>query len=441
MALGAEVVQHFWPDWDLHEDEDAAVWLRGKRRCTPRPDTLNAIWILSHPGTVTANELNAFDVIYAGSNRLAEELDSTVTPPVEVLRQCTDTGIFTPDSNMTDHKRQGLLFVANSRGVRRPMLEWALSAGLKPCLIGQGWQQLDMGHLVLADHIENTDLPALYANARYGMNDHWGDMAYYQIVNNRVFDCLASGLPLISDGFPELTEVAAGAVQVVDSPRTFRDAYWELKLDYAAAVQASRERWEHIGAEYTFDARARQILECLELLPVPARSPSDPIPAAGAVEWAEQLLEQTYRLERNRTKAPRSLLHACPKRESSGALTGMLKLSTISAGSGPGPWNARLDEDLAEIHGRQFDIVYVEDADQWKRAASADQVLDLLAGHVKLGGFISASDSSILQPLLADRRFATVSSAPLVLRRTVENLLDPPGRIPNHLSAPSCEQS
>lgn len=435
-ARGAEVVQHFWPDWPLYDQEDAAIWLRGKRRCEPRPDVFNALWILSHPGSVAADELDAFDVVYAGSARLAEELATRTSRPVEVLRQCTDARVFDTGSEVPESGRQGLLFVANSRNLRRPILEWALSAGLKPSLVGQGWQQLGLGDLVLADYVPNAELPALYASARYGMNDHWGDMAHYQIINNRIFDSLACGLPLITDGFPELHEVAGDAVRIVDDARTFRDAYWELRLDYAGAVRACREHWKRLGAEYTFDARARRITEGFEA-PRSCPPPAAAVRATNAAGWAADLLKRAGGLGTDPAKITRSLLHVCPHHASSGVLAATPSLSAVSGGLCQGPWNIRLDGDLADIRGRKFDVIYIEDAEAWRTGKDPARLLSRLANHVKLGGLVSASENKVLEPLLDDPRFGTVSASPLVLRRTVENLLEPSERgIPSRASPP-----
>lgn len=424
-AYGAEVVQHFWPDWSLDAGADATLWLRGKRRCTPQPGTVNAIWIMSHPATVTADELEAFDLVYAGSERLAEELASIVTVPVEVMRQCTDARLF-PGRTVPEDGRHGLLFLANSRNVRRPVLDWCLQAGLRPSVIGRGWGPLGLRGLVVADYVANADLPALYASARYGMNDHWGDMGHYQIVNNRIFDCMASGLPLISDGFPELEQVAGDAVRVVHDPGSFLDAYWELRLDHAQAVESCRKRWTEIGPEHTFDARAARIMVSLgNVRPGPADAD---LPAAQTVEWADQLLERAGGLGPDPTRITRGLLHVCPARASLGAIAARPSLSIISAGWGPGPWNIRLDDGLDDIRGRQFDVVYIEDAVAWNGGTCPGRLLPRLADHLRPGGHIGASEDRILQSLLEDPRLGHVSTSPLILRRTVDDLLEPLGR-------------
>lgn len=417
---GAEVVQHFWPDWDTCTGEDAVIWLRGKRRCTPRPGVVNAIWILSHPSAVTGSELEAFDIVYAGSARLASELHDRGIH-AEVLRQCTDSRLFRRDTDIADDQRKGLVFIASSRGVRRPILEWALESGLSPIVIGQGWDQVGSRHPVHSAYVANDQLPALYNTARYGMNDHWGDMAHFQIINNRVFDCLACGLPLLSDSFPELEEVAGDGLWTVHDARSFKDAYWSVRLDYAGALKACRALWDDIGPEYTFDARAVQIMHRLGGTRAPERPPPRrAVPGVSQVLLAD-LLERAGGLGSNPARIRLSMLHVMPRRETSGAVSQLPSLSAVSAGLGSGPWHVRLDGADADVGDRRFDVVFIEDATQWKRVKSPDTLLSWLLERVKPGGLIAATESGILDALHRDPRVAPLTEELLVYRRTVEN--------------------
>lgn len=423
VGQGAKVVQHFWPDWDHHEGEEAVIWLRGKRQCAPRPGVLNAIWVLSHPSTLTKAELTGFDIVFAASERLASELHGLGVQGVELMRQCSDTRIFKPDPAFADDERRGLLFVASSRGVRRPILEWALEAGLNPTLVGQGWEQVGAASVTRSEYVANSELPRMYTAARYGMNDHWGDMAYYQMINNRTFDCLACGLPVISDGFPELAEVVGPGVWIVDGPRSFRDAYWSIRLDYAGARQACTDVWNRIGNEHTFDARARMILARLRSAQArPAQGPPAVERTPAAAHAIADLIERAGGLGHNAARIRLSLLHVLPGRETAAQLSATASLSTLSAGIGPGPWNVRLDNGQGELGDRKFDMVFIEDEDAWKRCNHPEKLAVQLVERLKPGGFISASDARLLQPLQNDARMAEVSRLPPTYRRTVEHL-------------------
>jgi hypothetical protein len=77
-----------------------------------------------------------------------------------VLRQCTDTTRFTaPADEAAILERRDVVFVANSRGVRRDILGWAIEAGFPPAIVGRHWGGLELGRLVKRDYVENDELP------------------------------------------------------------------------------------------------------------------------------------------------------------------------------------------------------------------------------------------------------------------------------------------
>ncbi len=195
-AQGAEVVQHFWPDWDSTEGEDVVLVLRGLRPYVPPADKLSVMWVLSHPGSVSVEEMDRFDFVYVASHTHWSATHRQARTPVLVARQCSDFPMPAPED---PDARSGILFVGNARGgVFRDAVYWAQQCGLAPRIIGRGWEETPAKDLVERRRVDNGDLPELYRSARIGLNDHWIDMRYHGYVNNRAFDCLFSGLPLIS---------------------------------------------------------------------------------------------------------------------------------------------------------------------------------------------------------------------------------------------------
>ena len=133
------------------------------------------------------------------------------------------------------------------------------------------------GHmdLIEAPTIENDEIPALYRRAKVTLNDHWQDMLDYQFVNNRIFDALACGLPVISDGCEELREIFPEAVLYYSSREEFEQCLEKLEGDYESIKACVRSQWEMIHEKYSFQARARELVELAkkyreqEITPVP----------------------------------------------------------------------------------------------------------------------------------------------------------------------------
>ena len=264
--MGKYTVIDFYEDWNCEEDADVVLVLRGREFY--RPDRRNEkclyiMWNISHPEMVTEEEYQLYDVICVGSLHYAKELQKKITVPVVPLLQCTDTELFYPDQEAEKHRGKDYLFIGNSRNVARPCVLWAAKDKLPLKIWGAGWKaMLGPDKTMVQDvFIENSDIPALYRSARVTLNDHWKDMLDYQFVNNRIFDALACGLPVISDCCDELREIFPDAVLYYSNQEEFQKCVAQLENDYDAIKARVDAQWPMIKEKYSFEARARELVE------------------------------------------------------------------------------------------------------------------------------------------------------------------------------------
>ena len=267
--MGKYTVIDLYEDWNCEEDADVVLVLRGREFY--RPDRRNEkclyiMWNISHPEMVTEEEYQLYDVICVGSLHYAKELQKKITVPVVPLLQCTDTELFYPDQEAEKHRGKDYLFIGNSRNVARPCVLWAAKDKLPLKIWGAGWKaMLGPDKTMVQDvFIENSDIPALYRSARVTLNDHWKDMLDYQFVNNRIFDALACGLPVISDCCDELRDIFPDAVLYYSNQEEFRKCVAQLENDYDAIKARVDAQWPMIKEKYSFEARAKELVEIAE---------------------------------------------------------------------------------------------------------------------------------------------------------------------------------
>ena len=267
--MGKYTVIDLYEDWNCEEDADVVLVLRGREFY--RPDRRNEkclyiMWNISPPEMVTEEEYQLYDVICVGSLHYAKELQKKITVPVVPLLQCTDTELFYPDQEAEKHRGKDYLFIGNSRNVARPCVLWAAKDKLPLKIWGAGWKaMLGPDKTMVQDvFIENSDIPALYRSARVTLNDHWKDMLDYQFVNNRIFDALACGLPVISDCCDELREIFPDAVLYYSNQEEFKKCVAQLENDYDAIKARVDAQWPMIKEKYSFEARARELVEIAE---------------------------------------------------------------------------------------------------------------------------------------------------------------------------------
>lgn len=304
---GVYVVVDFREDWNMEIEADVVLVLRGAKFFRPdrrRQNTTYIMWNISHPDYVTEEEYSLYDLVCVASKRYAEELRPRLLVPVAVLQQCTDTEEFCPESAATDaatvetiatgvttakavatgsvasdtaaagsvtseseaHAEGGrkydFLFIGNSRGIARRPVMWSVEENLPLTIIGSGWNKILEDHmdLIVAPFIENDKIPALYRASKCTLNDHWDDMLRNHFVNNRIFDALACGLPVISDASDELMEIFPDAVLYYSDKESFDKAVAEIENNYDAVKARVDAQWPLIREHYSFEARAKELI-------------------------------------------------------------------------------------------------------------------------------------------------------------------------------------
>jgi hypothetical protein len=251
---------------------DVALHLFGTRVPPVRPGQLSILWVISHPDRLRARLPDTYDLVFVASDSFAAELATVTDRPVRPLHQATDPERFHPDPSGPRHE---LLFVGNSRGARRPILDALAGTDHDLAVFGGAWtpELLDPKYL-RGPWIPNEELHRYYSGAEIVLNDHWADMAQEGFISNRVFDVLASGGFVVSDAVTGMGAQLDDSVATYDTP----DGLVEVVDHYLGhpaerAERAARGR-AAVLARHTFDHRAAAIIDAVRELAVGARQPA-----------------------------------------------------------------------------------------------------------------------------------------------------------------------
>ncbi|MGE0279128.1 MAG: glycosyltransferase [Rhizobiaceae bacterium] len=245
---------------------DINLVLRGLSKFGPAPDTINLMWMISHPDKVANDELDAFDHVFVASTAWALELARACRTPVEPLLQCTDPGRFNPGA-YDPAKRRRALFVANSRKVMRPVVAEARREGVKIDIFGEMWDGLAPPEWIHGENIPNAELPRYYASADIVLNDHWPSMKERGFMSNRIFDVLACGGSLVTDSVAGMPVEIENACRFFDRDKSLASLVSSAPQRTGRLGKAAKSVAEMIHRKHSFDARAETILARLaELL-------------------------------------------------------------------------------------------------------------------------------------------------------------------------------
>ncbi|HEX7474286.1 MAG TPA: glycosyltransferase, partial [Candidatus Limnocylindrales bacterium] len=115
---------------------DVALHIFGVRAPRTRSSQVRLLWVISHPDRVTSELCAGYDVIFVASDIFLEHLRARTDVPLVALHQATDPGRFYPDPTGPTHE---LLFVGNSRGVRRPIIDDLAGSPFDLSVYGGKW--------------------------------------------------------------------------------------------------------------------------------------------------------------------------------------------------------------------------------------------------------------------------------------------------------------
>ena len=238
--------------------DDVVVTIRGLAKVLPQPGAVNILWVISHPDLVTAEELRAYDLVYAAGEVWARDATERSGVEIATLLQATNPARFHPGLAEPDSGHD-IVFVGTPRKSLRPIVRDTLAAGHRPAIFGHGWPEFVDASLVEREHLSATEVGAVYRAAGVVLNDHWADMAAGGFLSNRLFDAASAGARVVSDPVPGLTDVFGTAVTVVsgaDELKAFLDAP-EARPSQERLLELS----ELVRREHSFEARARRLVD------------------------------------------------------------------------------------------------------------------------------------------------------------------------------------
>lgn len=269
-AHGCETSVQVMSDWDQPwaNPFDVVVHLRGLSPQPLGPAAVNVMWLISHPELVTDEELDGYDLVLVASSVFADELRSRTATPVEVMWQATDTRTFRPSTRDRPRDAHGIVVVANARWPARPAVQWLRRLGWDFTLFGAHWTMFSYGITADVGFVPNDELTHVYGNADIVVADQWELMAARGFVANRLFDVLASGGFVISDGGPGVEEVFGDLVPTYANHVELDELLCRYVDDPAARSAVVARAMPYVRRNHGFDHRARQLLDLLDI-PLP----------------------------------------------------------------------------------------------------------------------------------------------------------------------------
>lgn len=211
--------------------DDIVINLRGLSRYKPNNTSINIIWVISHPDLLSIEELNDYNKIFVASAEYTKKLrDFSESSSIEYLPQASEFDFNSLDlEKLSKTPAHEILFVGNSRNQYRKVVEWCVKNKLPISVYGQGWEKFIPKTYIVADFVENSDLPYLYNRAGVVLNDHWDDMRKFGFISNRVWDVLSVNGIIVTDDVKGIEDIDSSKVFVYSDEKSMIKAISEAK--------------------------------------------------------------------------------------------------------------------------------------------------------------------------------------------------------------------
>lgn len=215
--------------------------------------------------------LHAYDYLFASSQKAADYITAKSGRQVDVLPIASNvegfsSGRFTPEF-ACDYCFTGSFFKM-AREIQFQLDPEAVKG--KGAVFGHHWEGTPFAP-VCRGAVPYSRLPDVYASTKIVIDDAniatkpWGSC------NSRVFDALAAGCLVMTNGSDGVQELFGGLVPTFDDKKSLSQGlnYW---LDHEEERRERVKRLREIVlAEHTYDNRARHFVEVLEKRPRPVR--------------------------------------------------------------------------------------------------------------------------------------------------------------------------
>lgn len=256
--VGYYVIIDCYEDWNCSINADVVVLIHGYRYFHPdRRDenTKFVMWINCFTDKITAEELALYDLVMTTSETHQKMLQQMTDIPVEFVPMLTDTDSFRP-SDTPAQPKYNCVFIGNiiQRKYPRDCIRWCNDNGIEVDVWGEGWDKFYANSMFVHLHgrIDYKDLPELYRNARFSLNDHFADMLDTEMMNNRFPEVLLSGIPMICDWAESFERNYGDMVLFYRNEEEFVQCMKEMEERYDELLDNVRKNQEKLKEEFDF---------------------------------------------------------------------------------------------------------------------------------------------------------------------------------------------
>ncbi|AIS31508.1 glycosyl transferase GT2 family [Methanobacterium formicicum] len=216
-------------------------------------------WI-AHPDFVD------FDLVLATSETACRYIEEKTGMKTDLLPLATDPETFNPEVAGNRQWESDYCFTGSYWKDPREIVDMLDPESLPYTfkLFGKNWDEFEKLKDYCEGFVNYHDIPRVYRSTRIVVDDANRVTKEYGSVNSRVFDAIASGVLVVTNGDLGAEETFNGILPVYKSKEELKrllEFYLSHEEDRKAKI---KELQDFVLSQHTYDQRAEKIRECLE---------------------------------------------------------------------------------------------------------------------------------------------------------------------------------
>ncbi|MBU3618787.1 glycosyltransferase [Polynucleobacter sp. JS-Fieb-80-E5] len=205
-----------------------------------------------------------YDLVFSSSEYSSAILSRALSRNVPVMRLATNykafsEGIFKED--LASDYCSTCSFFNVSRSFTHLLNPSALP--FKYALYGHGWNSISTMSNYWRGSVPYSEMPNVYASTKIVIDDANSATREFGSVNSRVYDAIASGALVITNGALGSTDAFDGILPVYSSSQELESLIWKYLSNDESRIELVKKLQEKILSSHTYHHRASQLLEAL----------------------------------------------------------------------------------------------------------------------------------------------------------------------------------
>jgi len=229
------------------------------------PHLIRIAWVRNWFERFASSESAAdFDLIWASSLRAARFLEERLAKPVGVMHIATAFERF-EKAKAREVFRCDYCFTGHHWGAHREIVRCLDPAKLsyRGRVYGDGWEEVEELRPIVQGPVPYRDMPEVYASTRVVVDDANHVTKPWGSVNSRVFDALAAGALVVTNGDVGSRDVFDGLLPSYRNAAELNDLLTRYLEDEPARDRLVASLREVVRREHTYRRRAQQAWRAL----------------------------------------------------------------------------------------------------------------------------------------------------------------------------------